>query len=103
MDLDTVAAVKENGLNVIRIQSEGYSLCEVSLTDLAPKKEEENTTVALIRGVAARFVELGANVQGFDAYIQSTVLLGSGLSSSAAFEVLLVRSATACSLMASCL
>ncbi len=89
VDLDTVAAVKENGLNVIRIQSEGYPLCQVSLTDLSPKKEEENTTAALIRGVAARFAELGADVKGFDAYIQSTVLPGSGLSSSAAFEVLL--------------
>ncbi len=89
VNLDTVAAVKENGTNIIRIQSEGYPICEVSLNELEPKKEEENTTAALIRGVAARFVELGAKVKGFDAYIQSTVLPGSGLSSSAAFEVLL--------------
>ncbi len=89
VNLDTVAAVKVNGTNTIRIQSDGYPLCEVSLTELAPKKEEENTTAALIRGVAAWFIELGAQVQGFDAYIQSTVLPGSGLSSSAAFEVLL--------------
>ncbi len=89
VNLDTVAAVKENGLDIIRIQSEGYPLCEVSLAELAPKKEEENTTAALIRGVAARFIELGTEVRGFDAHIQSTVLPGSGLSSSAAFEVLL--------------
>ncbi len=89
VNLDTVAAVKENGSNTIRIQSEGYPLCEVSMDELESKKKEENTTAALIRGVAARFIELGAKVKGFDAYIESTVLPGSGLSSSAAFEVLL--------------
>ncbi len=89
VDLDTVAAVKLNGSNTIRIQSEGYPLCAVSLDELEPKKDEINTTAALIRGVAAKFVELGARVEGFDAYVQSTVLPGSGLSSSAAFEVLL--------------
>ena len=50
---------------------------------------EINTTAALVRGVAARFVQLGCPVAGFDAYVTSTVLPGSGLSSSAAFEVLL--------------
>ncbi len=89
VDLDTVAAVKPNGSNNIRIQSEGYPLCTVSLTELKPQAAEINTTAALIRGVAARFAELGAELQGFDAYVQSTVLPGSGLSSSAAFEVLL--------------
>ncbi len=89
VDLDTVAAVKLNGSNTIRIQSEGYPLCTVSLDELEPQTDEINTTAALIRGVAAKFVELGAKVQGFDAYVQSTVLPGSGLSSSAAFEVLL--------------
>ncbi len=89
VDLDTVAAVKLNGLDCIRVQSQGYPLCTVSLEDLTPHAEEINTTAALIRGVAAKFVELGAKVQGFDAYVQSTVLPGSGLSSSAAFEVLL--------------
>ncbi len=89
VNLDTVAAVRTNGTNKIRIQSEGYPLCVVSLDNLKPVEAEINTTAALVRGVAARFVELGANVQGFDAYIQSTVLPGSGLSSSAAFEVLL--------------
>ncbi len=89
VDLDTVAAVKLNGTNTVRIQSEGYPLCAVSLDELSPREEEINTTAALIRGVAAKFVELGAKVEGFDAYVQSTVLPGSGLSSSAAFEVLL--------------
>ncbi len=89
VNLDTVAAVKENGTNMIRIQSEGYPLCEVSLDRLTPVAEEVNTTMALIRGVAARFAELGCQVRGFDAYVTSTVLPGSGLSSSAAYEVLI--------------
>ena len=89
VDLDTVAAVALNGTNQIRIQSEGYPLCSISLDCLTPVPEEINTTSSLIRGVAARFTQLGCAVQGFDAYITSTVLPGSGLSSSAAFEVLI--------------
>ena len=89
VNLDTRAAVKENGTHVIRILSEGYPLCTVSLDDLAPNEAEFNTTPALIRGVAARFAQLGCRVGGFDAYCTSTVLPGSGLSSSAAFEVLI--------------
>ena len=89
VNLDTLAAVRANGTNVIRIHSEGYPLCEISLDRLEPLKEEENTTAALIRGVAARFVQLGCHVSGFDAYCTSTVLPGSGLSSSAAYEVLI--------------
>ena len=89
VNLDTVAAVRPNGTSVIRILSEGYPQCEVDVTDLIPKAEEINTTMALIRGVAARFTQLGCNVGGFDAYVTSTVLPGSGLSSSAAYEVLI--------------
>ena len=89
VNLDTLAAVRPNGSNVIRILSEGYPLCQVDITELTPKAEEINTTMALIRGVAARFVQLGCQVEGFDAYVTSTVLPGSGLSSSAAYEVLI--------------
>ena len=88
VNLDTVAAVRENGTDLIRIQSEGYPLCQVELSRLEPVAAEVNTTPALVRGVAARFAQLGCDVKGFDAYCQSTVLPGSGLSSSAAFEVL---------------
>ena len=84
-----VGAVRPNGTNLIRIQSQGYPLCEVDLADLQVNEAEFNTTVSLIRGVAARFVELGCKVEGFDAYCESTVLPGSGLSSSAAYEVLI--------------
>ena len=88
VDLDTRAAVRINGTHVIRIQSEGYPLCTVDLAQLQPVEAEINTTPALIRGVAAKFAQLGCPVSGFDAYVTSTVLPGSGLSSSAAFEVL---------------
>ena len=88
VNLDTVAAVRANGTNMIRIQSKGYPLSEVNLNNLEPVASEINSTPALIRGVAARFVQLGCAVGGFDAYCESTVLPGSGLSSSAAFEVL---------------
>jgi len=89
VDLDTVAAVKRNGTNTIRVRSRGYPMSVVDLTGLTPRKSEINTTPALIRGVAAGFVRLGCRVEGFDAYCESTVLPGSGLSSSAAFEVLI--------------
>ena len=88
VNLDTIAAVGCNGTNTIRILSKGYPMSVVDLEILTPVPEEINSTPALIRGVAARFVELGCKVEGFDAYVESTVLAGSGLSSSAAFEVL---------------
>ena len=88
VNLDTVAAVRLNGTDTIRIQSKGYPLSTVNVTELTPVESEINSTPALIRGVAARFTELGCKVSGFDAYCESTVLPGSGLSSSAAFEVL---------------
>lgn len=89
VNLDTRAAVRENGTQYIRILSQGYPLVQIQLEDLSPRAEETNTTPALIRGIANRFVEMGYPVAGFDAYVESTVLPGSGLSSSAAFEVLI--------------
>ena len=89
VNLDTVAAVRLNGTDVIRIQSKGYPLCRVDIRELTPVESEINSTSALIRGVAARFAQLGCKVEGFDAYVESTVLPGSGLSSSAAYEVLI--------------
>lgn len=89
VNLDTVAAVRVNGTDKIRILSKGYPMCEIDINSLVPDEGEINTTPALIRGVAARFVQLGCKVEGFDAYCESTVLPGSGLSSSAAYEVLI--------------
>ena len=89
VNLDMQAAVRVTDNGKIRILSQGYPMNEVSLDALTPQENEINTTPALIRGVAARFRELGCDVKGFDAYMESTVLPGSGLSSSAAFEVLI--------------
>ena len=89
VNLDTVAAVRPNGTGIIRILSKGYPMSVVDLGELTPVEAGINSTPALIRGVAARFVQLGCKVEGFDAYVESTVLPGSGLSSSAAYEVLI--------------
>ena len=89
VNLDTVAAVRLNGTDTIRIMSKGYPMSVVNVTELTPVESEINSTPALIRGVVARFVEMGCKVEGFDAYCESTVLPGSGLSSSAAYEVLI--------------
>lgn len=88
VNLETVADVWLNGTNHIWIQSQGYPTMKVELDDLSVREEEKNSTAALIRGVAYSFVQRGAKLRGFDAVVNSTVLPGSGLSSSAAFEVL---------------
>ena len=89
VNLDTRAAVRVNGTDTVRILSKGYPMSVVDLKELTPQADEVNSTPALIRGVAARFAQLGCQVRGFDAYCESTVLPGSGLSSSAAYEVLI--------------
>ena len=88
VDLDMLACAAPNGTRLVRIRSEGYPALEISLDDLTPKKEEENTSAALVRGVAAKIAELGYPLSGFDTCANSTVLSGSGLSSSAAYETL---------------
>lgn len=87
--LDTKAAAAENNDGCIRVISEGYAPVTVPIDELEKHPEERNTTAALVRGVAAGFLRRGYGVCGFDAYIVSDVLPGSGLSSSAAFEVLI--------------
>lgn len=89
VNLETVATVELNGSNKIHINSVGYPEFSVSLDDLSVQPDEKNTTAALVRGVAAAFAQRGAKLAGFNAVIQSSVLPGSGLSSSAAFEVLI--------------
>ena len=91
VDLDILAAVSPNQSGMIRVQSQGYPLLVVDLKELTPKAGEENTSAALIRGVAARMAALGCPLDGvgLDAYMVSDVPGGSGLSSSAAFEVLM--------------
>lgn len=91
VDMHTTAQVRCNGTNIIRVDSEGYDPVEIDLAELGVKEAEKNTTAALVRGVAAAFVQRGYELHGFDAKVKSTVLSGSGLSSSAAFEVLMGR------------
>ena len=89
VNLDVIAVVSANGGNTVRLKSKGYKLDEVDITDLEIKEEEKGRAGALIRGVLAAFKMGGYNIGGFDAYTTSDVLKGSGLSSSAAFEVLI--------------
>lgn len=89
VNLDAVAAVGYNDAMEVRVQSVGYPLCTVALNDLLPHEGEENTTLSLIRGVTAKFAQKGCPLQGVNIYMDSLVLPGSGLSSSAAFEVLI--------------
>ncbi len=89
VNLDMLAAASFNGLNVIRLQSEGYPMCTVSLDQLEADAAEFGTTTSLLRGVAAEFGKRGALLKGLDLYVISDVLRGSGLSSSAALEVLI--------------
>ena len=89
VNLDTVAAVTKASDGVIIVDSEGYRPITVDTSDLGVQESELGTTAALIRGVAARMKELGYRIGGFHAVVTSSVLRGSGLSSSAAFEVLM--------------
>ena len=89
VNIDMIAAAAPNDKNQLRVQSEGYDLCVIDLDDLEARKEEENTTAALLRGECAAFTQRGAKLAGLDVYISSNVPKGSGVSSSAAFEVLI--------------
>ena len=89
VNIDMIAAVAPNDKNQLRVQSEGYDLCIIDLNDLEARKEEENTTASLLRGECAAFTQRGAKLAGLDVYISSNVPKGSGVSSSAAFEVLI--------------
>jgi len=90
VNLDTIAAAARNDENVITIYSEGFSNSfTVDIEDLNQNKLEEGTTIALIRGIVSRFKQLNYKVGGFNAFISSNVLIGSGLSSSASIEVLI--------------
>ena len=88
VSLDTLAAVSPRDDRTVNVRSEGYEPFSLTLDDLSPREEEKGTTAALIRGVARDMTERGYFVGGFDAVVHSTVASGSGLSSSAAFEVL---------------
>ena len=91
VNLDTVAAIAPRQDTVVKLYSAGYDVpFEVDIADDAVREDEKESTFALIRGVAAGLKQRGYTVGGFDASVTSTVFKGSGLSSSAAFEVMLV-------------
>ncbi len=89
VDMDMLACAGPNEKNVIHVFSEGYPALLVDLGDLQPVENEKGTSAALVRGVAAKIRELGYEVKGFNAFVTSNVLSGSGLSSSAAYEALI--------------
>ena len=89
VNLDAVAVVSANADNIVRVKSEGYKIDAVDLNNLGVMPAERGKSESLIRGVCAAFRNRSYNIGGFDAATVSDVLSGSGLSSSAAFEVLI--------------
>ena len=87
INLDIISIVTKS--DVVKVLSDDYDIKEIKLDDLTKREDELETSEGLIRGVLARFKELGYNIGGFNAYMTSDVLQGSGLSSSAAFEVMI--------------
>lgn len=89
VNMDNIAVAAKNNTNTIRISSEGYPEFSVDLNDLVVDETMFSTSTALVRGICYRLKELGFEVRGFDACIKGGVPEGSGLSSSASFEVLI--------------
>lgn len=89
INLDAIAVVSKNDDNIIRVKSKGHNMNVVDLDDLVPNEANFGSSTTLVQGVAATIKNLGYKVAGFDACTTSDVMGGSGLSSSAAFEVLL--------------
>lgn len=89
VDLDMLACAAPNGSSIIRINSEGYPELTVDISDLTPRTGERETSSALVRGIASAIADMGFEISGFDACITSMIPAGSGLSSSAAYEVLI--------------
>lgn len=88
INLDTIAYVQKRDDNRVILASEGFPVVDIDITDLEIKAEEVNTTHALLRGIARGFKDRGLSAGGWQAYTTTRVLKGSGLSSSAAIEVL---------------
>ena len=88
INLDTIGAVTKRDDNHVIIASEGFPVVDVDISDRSVKEDEKNRTEALVRGIANAFVERGIEIGGWQANTTTRVLKGSGLSSSAAIEVL---------------
>lgn len=91
LNIDNLCVAKKNDDNIIRFKDRTFDVKEVSILDLEKKEEEYNTSESLIRGIAYKIQELGYAIGGFDALCESRVLVGSGISSSACFEVMIVE------------
>ena len=92
VNMPMYGAAKASNNKTVRLVSEGFNeLMEMNLSDLSIQKQEKATSIGLLRGVLARSQELGYTIGGFDLFVQSEVLKGSGVSSSAAFELLLTQ------------
>ena len=89
VNLDVIAVAAKNDGNVIRIKSAGYNMDTVDTLNVEVVPENEGKAISLIRGMCDAVLKAGYKIGGFDAYTTSNVLKGSGLSSSAAFEVLI--------------
>lgn len=89
INLDAIAVAAKRDDMVIKEKSEGHNLNDVDISVLAPNESEYGKSAAMIKGVVAGLKEYGYNIGGFDACTTSDVMGGSGLSSSAAFEVLI--------------
>ena len=86
---DAIAVVSESKNNQVNVLADGFGLISIDINDLELREDEKGTTAALIRGVLSGIRNEGYLLGGFDAYITSDVLIGAGLSSSAAFETLI--------------
>ncbi|MDD6101496.1 MAG: galactokinase family protein [Clostridiales bacterium] len=89
INLDAIAVVAKTDDGVIRLVSDDMPMEVIDVTDLEMKESEKSTTTALIKGVVSELVNRGYNVGGFKAFVTSDVLMGAGMSSSAAFESLI--------------
>ncbi|HKI88757.1 MAG TPA: galactokinase family protein [Draconibacterium sp.] len=89
VNLDNIAVAATNGSNVIRIKSAGYPEFQVDLSDLNIDESNFYTSSSLVKGICAKMKENGFEIGGFSACIEGRVPKGSGLSSSASFEVLI--------------
>ena len=87
--LDMIAAAAKNDTDTINLISEGYELISLNINNLQYEKSEKNSAASLIKGIAYKMIEMGRKIEGCDIYLTSLVSVGSGLSSSAAFEVMI--------------